>query len=223
MNSISGVYICINLFNSNMYVGSASLAGMYRRFRGHLYLAKGGSILVNRAVKKYGIKNFAFIVIETVSTDKLNCKNTLLTLEQKYMDLLKPIYNILKTAGSVMNLKWTLKSREKFRLSIINNKDRISKFRALHLGKKVSEETRELMRKAALNRIVSGKTRLKMSKNNAKSVKFTAYINGIVFKQFTSIADAADFFFQDRTKRSQIKTALAKHTVLLGKYELRKD
>jgi len=58
MNSISGVYICINLFNSNMYVGSASLAGMYRRFRGHLYLAKGGSILVNRAVKKYGIKKF---------------------------------------------------------------------------------------------------------------------------------------------------------------------
>lgn len=121
-----------------MYVGSATLAGMYRRFRGHLYLAKGGSILVNRAVKKYGIKNFAFIVIETVSADKLNCKNTLLTLEQKYMDLLKPIYNIkkTKTAGSVMNFKWTLKSREKFRLSIINNKDRISKFRALQLGKK---------------------------------------------------------------------------------------
>jgi len=207
LNSISGVYICINLFNSNMYVGSASLAGMYRRFRGHLYLAKGGSILVNRAVKKYGIKNFAFIVIETVSADKLNCKNTLLTLEQKYMDLLKPIYNILKTAGSVMNLKWTLKSKEKFRLSIINNKDRISKFKALQLCKKVSEETKELMRKAALNRIVSEETRLKMSKNNAKSVKFTAYINNTVFKQFTSIADAADFFFQDRTKRSKIKTA----------------
>ncbi len=61
-----------------------------------------------------------------------------------------------------------------------------------------------------------------MSQNNAKSVKFTAYIEEAIFKQFTSIAEAADFFFQDRTKRSQIKTALAKNTLLLGKYKLRK-
>jgi len=123
-----------------MYVGSASLAGMYKRFRAHLYIAKGGSKLVNRSIKKYGIQNFSFIVIDTVSADKLNCKNTLLSLEQKYMDLLKPIYNILKTAGLVINwnwnLIWTLRSREKLRLSIINNKDRISKFRALQLSKR---------------------------------------------------------------------------------------
>jgi len=33
------------------------------------------------------------------------------------------------------------------------------------------------MRIAALNRLVSEETRLKMSKNNAKSLKLTAYIN----------------------------------------------
>ena len=209
LNSISGVYICINLVNGNMYVGSASLTRMYRRFRVHLYLAKGGSLLVNRAVKKYGVENFAFIVIETVSADKLKCKNTLLSIEQKYIDLLQPTYNIVKIAGSVKNLKWSAESRDKLRLageSIINDKDRINKIRDFHLGQKVSQETRQ-----------------KMSKNNAKSVKFTAYINGTVFKQFTSIADAAEFFFQDRTKRSKIRTALAKHTLLLKNYELRKD
>jgi len=121
------------------------------------------------------------------------------------MDLLKPIYNILKTAGSVMNLKWTLKSREKFRLSIINNKDRISKFRALHLGKKVSEETRELMRKAALNRIVSGETRLKMSKNNAKSVKFTAYINGIFLNNLLLLLMQLISFFKIERKEVKLK------------------
>lgn len=62
-----------------------------------------------------------------------------------------------------------------------------------------------------------------MSKNNAKSLKLTAYINGTVFKQFTSIAEAAELFFQDRTKRSKIRTALSKHTLLLDKYELRKN
>ena len=188
LNSISGVYICINLVNGKMYVGSASLARMYRRFRVHLYLAKGGSLIVNRAVKKYGVENFAFIVIETVSADKLKCKNTLISIEQKYIDLLQPTYNIVKIAGL-----------------------------------KVSQETRDLMRNSALNRKVSQETRQKMSKNNAKSVKFTAYINGTVFKQFTSIADAAEFFFQDRTKRSKISKALAKHTLLLKIYELRKD
>lgn len=223
LNSISGIYIVINLSNGNMYVGSATLTGMYRRYRAHLYLAKGGSVLVNKAVEKYGISNFAFIVIETVPADKLNCKDTLLSMEQKFIDLLKPVYNILKTAGSVMNLKWSLDSRENFRQSIINNKDRIAKFRALHLGKTVSEESKELIRNAALNRIFTEETRLKMSKNNAKSLKFTAYINGTIFKQFTSIAEAAEFFFQDRTKRSKIKTALSKHTLLLDKYELRKD
>ena len=135
LNSISGIYICFNLLNSKMYVGSASLLGMYRIFRGHLYLAKGGSKLVNRAVKKYGIQNFAFIVIETVFVDKLQSKKILLTLEKKYMDLLKPKYNILKFAGSVLDLKWSLYSRMIFSLSIRKNQTRMTKFRALQLGK----------------------------------------------------------------------------------------
>jgi hypothetical protein len=79
------------------------------------------------------------------------------------------------------------------------------------------------LKNAALNRKVSEETRKKMSKNNAKSIKITAYIKGTVFKQFTSIAETAEFFFQDRTKRSKIRTALTKHTLLLEKYELKKD
>ena len=60
LNSISGVYVCINLVNGKMYVGSAYLNSMYRRYRGHLYLAKGGSKIVNNSVLKYGLINFAF-------------------------------------------------------------------------------------------------------------------------------------------------------------------
>ena len=53
LNSVSGVYLCINLVNGNMYVGSAYLNNMFRRFRGHLYLAAGGSKIVNNSVLKY--------------------------------------------------------------------------------------------------------------------------------------------------------------------------
>ena len=106
LNSISGVYVCINLVNGKMYVGSAYLNSMYRRYRGHLYLAKGGSKIVNNSVLKYGLINFAFIVIETISTcNSAQDKKALLSMEQKYIDQLKPAYNILKKAGSVLNLK----------------------------------------------------------------------------------------------------------------------
>ena len=105
LNSVAGVYICINLVNGKMYVGSAALNRMFRRFRAHLYLASGGSKIVNKAVIKYGLINFAFIVIEVVSSEYHQDKKAILKLEQKYLDQLNPAYNIVKIAGSVLNLK----------------------------------------------------------------------------------------------------------------------
>ena len=63
LNSVAGTYICINLENGNMYVGSAGIKRMYMRFRSHLYLLANGSKVVKNAVLKYGQKNFAFVVI----------------------------------------------------------------------------------------------------------------------------------------------------------------
>ena len=85
---------------------SAGINCMYRRFTGHLLNSKGGSIRVNRAVKKHGLKNFAFVVIETIP----NGKNVteILKMEQKYIDthaLRLPEYNIAKIAGSQLNTK----------------------------------------------------------------------------------------------------------------------
>ena len=52
LNSIAGTYLCFNLINGNIYVGSASINCMYRRYSGHLHPSKGKgvSILVKRAV-----------------------------------------------------------------------------------------------------------------------------------------------------------------------------
>ena len=183
---------------------------MYARFRSHLYLAASGSIIVNKAVLKYGIENFAFVVIETLSYDLGSDKKAILALEQKYLDQLNPAYNILKIAGSVLNSKWSLAARQRYSLAVLSDKERINKIRALHLNKIVSRESRDLMSIAAQNRKVSALTRKKMSTNNAKSVNITAYINGIVFKKFASIAQAAEYFFKDRNKRSKIRTALEK-------------
>lgn len=111
LNTLAGVYICINLINGNIYVGSASKNCMYRRYVGHLLKAAGGSVLVKRAVNKYGLENFAFVVVET--TNNVKNKEEILFLEQKFIDLLQPKYNIAKLAGSVLNMKWSLKSKNK--------------------------------------------------------------------------------------------------------------
>ena len=86
-----------------MYVGSAYINNMFRRFRGHLYLAASGSKIVNNSVLKYGLINFAFsplgLVIETIPVvDAALDKKALLLLEQNYIDRLKPAYNIIKKA-----------------------------------------------------------------------------------------------------------------------------
>jgi len=93
-----------------MYVGSAALNRMYSRFRAHLYLNTGSKI-VNKAVLKYGLINFSFIVIKTV-LDPQDKKKTILKLEEIHLDYLKPSYSIVKIAGSVLNLKWTLEAEE---------------------------------------------------------------------------------------------------------------
>lgn len=103
LNSVAGVYLCINLIDGKMYVGSASINAMYRRFSGHMLNSPGGSIRVNRAVSKYNLENFAYVVIETTSNGK-NVEE-ILQMEQKYMDTLLPEYNICKIAGSVLNTK----------------------------------------------------------------------------------------------------------------------
>lgn len=139
LNSIAGTYSCINLVNYKTYVGSASINCMYRRYVGHILKGIGGSMLVKRAVSKYGLDNFAFVVIET--TEQVKNKEEILRIEQKYIDLLLPGYNIAKIAGSLLNTKWKLES--KLRHSI-RMKEHLNKIRLLI--KPVSKETRALLK-----------------------------------------------------------------------------
>jgi hypothetical protein len=51
-----------------------------------------------------------------------------------------------------------------------------------------------------------------MSLNNNKSIKIIAYFadSNLVYKEFISIAEAAEHFFNDRNRRVPIKYALEK-------------
>jgi len=97
----SGIYTITNTVNGKFYIGSASHLSM--RWNYHKSKMRGNKSdcrILQKAWNKYGEENFTFRIIELVA-DKKN----LLEREQFYLDSMKPVYNILKIAGSCLGVK----------------------------------------------------------------------------------------------------------------------
>lgn len=121
----SGVYCWINLVTGNKYVGSSSnLKIRLSDYFKPSYLVKNRYPLA-KSIIKHGWKNIALIIIEF--TDKTKVVET----EQKWLDLLKPEYNISKLASSPAGYNHS-----------VETKIRIA---AGRLGTKHLDKTRELM------------------------------------------------------------------------------
>lgn len=103
----------VNKITGDYYIGSAATNRFYARFSNHLIYFRGSKI-VKAAVKKYGLENFAFIILELYPNivTKENNKE-LLDLEDRYLKLLLPNYNILTEAGSSFGYKHTEVDRQK--------------------------------------------------------------------------------------------------------------
>ncbi len=120
-----GVYYILNMINGKCYVGSAKC--MHRRTGNHVSTSRNSKHInkkVENAFNKYGIENFEFGVI--VFTPNVKTEKELQDIEQKWIDLLKPEYNIRKKAS---------------RSSYIAEK----KERPNRVGFKHSEKTKKLM------------------------------------------------------------------------------
>lgn len=92
------------------------------------------------AIIKYGYANFKLEILEYCEKDNV------LAREQYYIDLLKPEYNILSTAGSSKGYMHTVETLEKFKL------------------REFSDEAKANISLAAIGRILDEKTRAKISK-----------------------------------------------------------
>lgn len=91
----SGIYAIKNTLNNKMYIGST--ACFKTRWRRHRQCLRGGyhhSLHLQRSYDKLGESRFVFIILEECE----NIRETLILLEQKYMDELRPDYNIRKIA-----------------------------------------------------------------------------------------------------------------------------
>lgn len=87
----TGVYRLVNKINGKSFIGSSkhlsntlsayySLSSLKRKVK--------GSIIIYRALSKYGYSNFSLEILEFCEAD------ILIKREQYYIDLLKPEYNI---------------------------------------------------------------------------------------------------------------------------------
>ena len=185
---LSGIYMIINKTTKDYYIGSAATDRFYARFSNHLIYFRGSKI-VKLAVKKYGLDNFAFLVLELYPNivTKENNKE-LLDLEDKYLKLLLPNYNILTEAGSSFGYKHTEIDRQK--MQDLYSDERRERIRSLNKGKTFSLETIEKMRQAALNRPpMSEESRNKCIVNTRPLILYN--LDRAVYGQYSSIVEAA--------------------------------
>jgi group I intron endonuclease len=106
--AISGIYQIRNLINNKIYVGSS--INLKNRKNTHFHKLRKNShsnLHLQNAWNKYGENNFIFEILEECKEDFL------LAEEQKYIEKIKPEYNIRKIAESNFGLKHSKESIEK--------------------------------------------------------------------------------------------------------------
>lgn len=147
MRRCSGIYQIRNIVNGNLYIGQS--INLDNRRRGHFESLRKGNhhnTVLQKAFNKYGEQNLLFEILIYLDADK-----EILTLfEQRFMDILKPIYNLCPTAGSYLGYHHTAETRKKIGKI---GKGRPAWNKGIHTkGKLHTEESKQKMRNIFKNR-----------------------------------------------------------------------
>lgn len=135
LKPFSGIYIVVNLVTGEYYIGSAIIGNIYMRFHKHLFYLAGNKRVAN-AVKKYGLSEFAFLVLEMVPQDSKTDSTLLLNREDYYLHTLKPEYNIAPLASNTVGWKHSEESLAKMRENY--SKERRERIGSINKGKTLS-------------------------------------------------------------------------------------
>ncbi|KAG0632593.1 hypothetical protein HOY80DRAFT_1013380 [Tuber brumale] len=216
LKDLAAIYMVVNLVDdSSFYIGSATTNRLHTRLMNHLYYLKGNSRIA-ASVKLLGRKNFAFVVLDIFPekvTDKTNF--TLLSLEQYYIDLLKPKYNILQLAGNSFGFKHTPETIQKMRDNYSDiRRDRIGN---LNRGKFLSQKTRELLRQAALSRPPMSQESREKCKTRGRSITVIRLSDGSLVGHFKDIVSAAK---QIKCGDKTIRRALKANGIVKSTYKV---
>lgn len=149
----SGIYIIKNIKTNKSYIGSAKDLKVRKRLHfSQLRNNKHSNTHLQRSFNKYGEMFFKFETLYFCPEEYL------LKLEQKCIDVFKPIYNIRKVATSNLGLKWNNKTKYKISNTLKNkyrngyclSKEARHKISEAHKGKKFSNDTKDKISKSLI-------------------------------------------------------------------------
>ena len=160
----SGVYLILNTKNNHKYVGSS--VNLSRRERIHFHKLNKQThenTHLQRAWNKYGEDAFDLHALALCAREK----KSLLALEQHFIDLLLPEYNILPIAGSPIGYIHTKESRTKMSNAGKGRKHTVehnAKISVANKGRKHTPEAKANMSAAGMRRPPpSAETKAKLS------------------------------------------------------------
>jgi len=215
LKDLAGIYLIVNLVDGSSYVGSATSNRLYTRLMIHLYYLKGNSRITN-AVKLLGRENFAFVVIYLFPEKIIDKTNLiLLSLEQYFIDLINPNYNILPLAGNSFGYKHTPETILKMRNNYSDLRQK--KIGNLNKGKSLSEKTRELIREAALNLPTVSQEFIEKCKTRGGAIIVTRLSDGSLVGNFKDIVSAAK---QLKCGEKTIRRALKAKGIVKSTYKI---
>jgi group I intron endonuclease len=155
--------------NGKRYVGSTT-QGFTKRMAVHLSALRRGihyNRYLQRAFNEYGEDALRFSTLEVVETPE-EC----ILLEQKYIDEIKPEYNIRLTAGNTLGRKHTEEQKLKISVSLLGNTYALGychtdetklKISIANLGHSLTEEHKEKLLATHKGKSLSEETRAKIS------------------------------------------------------------
>jgi len=173
----SGVYRWTNLANGKSYIGSGvnlsvRLALYYSKKSMNTILKKGKSAFYS-SILYYGLSNFTLDILEYCDPSDAISK------EQNYIDLLKPKYNILSTAGSSFGFQHSKETKaliseaQKARYKNGQKNPMFGKSGENHpfFGKTHSEESRAKISAVHKGKTCTEETKAKMSEARGTAIK----------------------------------------------------
>ena len=135
---MTGIYLITNKVNGKKYVGQS--IDIEERWKRHIIASKKSELHIHRAIRKYGIDNFDFSILEECSVDKLDEREIYWISE---LDTYNNGYN-MTIGGKGHNLYLDPKEREQKKKEVAKRSGK--KYRDSH-----KEKRRELQRKYRKN------------------------------------------------------------------------
>lgn len=229
------IYSITNILNNKKYIGCAVDFNKRRiRHLSELRCQRHHSSYLQNSFNKYGEPNFVFEILEIIDDiDKL------IETEQKWIDDIKPEFNMTLIAGlnSHLGIKRSKETKEKMsqvRLGMVftqTHKDNISKSKKGvridgtnmnkdKIGKPLSEEQKNKISIANKNKIISEETRKKISET-LKSKNLVSPL-AIIVEKYTlddELIEKYDSMKKAETENGYSRDSLRYHILVKGKIE----